>query len=74
MIKFQAKRKNGITVFGFGLSDGNIERLKQGKPIYFALDELGLESHEVIILYGKTEEAITQELRKNGMLPPEIKS
>ena len=57
--------------FIYGLSAGNIERLKQGKPIFFPLSELGMPSGTVTILYGETEEDIKQQLIDAGMrLPP----
>lgn len=42
MIKFKGKDKDGI-VLGFGLSEGNITRLKQGMPIRVDLRDIGLQ-------------------------------
>jgi hypothetical protein len=53
----------------FGLSDRNLELLQQGRPIIIDLREIGLESGRVMILYGKTEKAITDELAKAATLP-----
>lgn len=63
MIKFVKEMKNGSTLLGFGLSDENISRLKEGKPIYFHLDELGIEGHDVLITYGETEDKIMEDLK-----------
>lgn len=67
MIKFSMQANNGGTIVGLGLEEGNIERLKDGKPIYFPLKELGIEGVEIMIMYGETQEAIRDELRKSGL-------
>lgn len=46
----------------FGLSEGNIVRLRQGKPIAIDLEPLG-GSGQVMIMWGQTEEAIVAELQ-----------
>ncbi|MGC3945292.1 MAG: hypothetical protein QM762_12400 [Chryseolinea sp.] len=38
-----------------GLSETNIQKLKQDLPIKFNLKELGLTDHDVVIFYGKSE-------------------
>ena len=53
------KAKAGNTIF-FGLSDVNLEKLKEGKPIKFNLNELGLQDIDVVIFHGKTEEEMYQ--------------
>jgi hypothetical protein len=45
----------------FGLSEENVIRLKQGKPIKINMVELGLTGN-VIIFYGVTEEAMREDL------------
>lgn len=45
----------------FGLSEKNVSRLKQGKPIKINMVELGLTGH-VIIFYGVTEAAMREDL------------
>ena len=67
MIKFLAHGKNGQTIIGLGLSEGNIQRLKQGDPVYFSLEELGIEGYDVTIIYGETEEAIKDDFKKHGV-------
>ena len=52
----------GRTTYVFGLSEENLRRLKEGKPIHFHLEQLG-GTGEVLIMYGKTEESIEAELR-----------
>lgn len=67
MIKFTSPKANGETLIGLGLEEGNIERLKDGKPILFNLSELGFEGMEVMIMYGKDQEDIKMQLRQAGM-------
>lgn len=51
MVKF----KKGNTLV-LGLSDENIARLKDGQPIKFNLNEVGMGDNIVIIFNGKTED------------------
>lgn len=67
MIKFRKENNNGVTLLGFGLSEENIKRLKQGEPIYFHLDELGIEGHDVLITYGETEDKIMEDMKNVGL-------
>lgn len=60
MIKFTVK--NSKTV-GFGLSEENINRLKNGQPILVRGVEIGI-TNDILIFYGKTEEVIMKDLRK----------
>lgn len=53
-----------------GLSQENITRLKQGKPILFDATELGLAGKHIAIHYGETEQALMNELM-GFMSPPE---
>jgi hypothetical protein len=43
-----------------GLSEENLKRLKQGKPILINSGQLEIEQ-DIFILYGKTEEDIRKE-------------
>lgn len=45
-----------------GLSKANIERLQEGKPIFFDATELGLKDTKILITYGETEAAIMVDL------------
>lgn len=58
MIK--AKMNSGDLVFG--LSEENLTRLKKKQPILINLKEMGLESRNVIITYGETEDEIYKEM------------
>lgn len=70
MIKTRLTR-DGKPILIFGLSELNVQKLKENKPISFDLDVLGLEG-TVIILYGETEESITQDLKDIGILPKDM--
>lgn len=68
MIKFLVDGKNGAKLVGLGLSQGNIDRLKEGKPIYLHLDELGIEGIDVLIHYGETEDKIIEDFKGKGLI------
>jgi len=56
------KAKAGNLII-LGLSDENLRRLQNNEPIKFNAGEIGLHSHfEIVIIYGKTEKDITQDL------------
>lgn len=57
MIKFVAG-KDGKPLLGFGLSEGNIEKLRQGLPIVVDLDEMVRVEGQVVIFYAATDEAL----------------
>ena len=62
MIKAAAhdeKTKRRLIILG--LEDGNISRLKEGKPIHIHADELGFAG-EIIIMYGRTQDDIRRQL------------
>lgn len=52
-----------------GLSGENVTRLMADEPIKFNLAELGLPPMVVVIVGGRTEDAIVAQLRANGLLP-----
>ncbi len=72
MIKFQATNpENGRKILGLGLSHGNLDRLKEGKPIHFNAEEMGLSDlrvHEVLIYVGETEESMRRDLAEHDYL------
>lgn len=53
MIKFKAGSDED-PIFGFGISEGNVKRLRKGQPIAINMDEMGANG-TVYIFYGKTE-------------------
>lgn len=63
--------KEGRVFLGIGLSYGNLERLKAGRPIHFNAEEMNLPTlvvSEVIIFAGETEDSMRDELQQAGAL------
>ena len=54
-------------VLFLGLSGENITRLVAGEPILINGAETGLPQLKIIVHYGKTEQAILDELRAHGV-------
>lgn len=68
MIKASAKDpKTGKNVMILGLSEMNIEKLKNGYPIRFDSDNFGVPG-KVFIFYGKTEQSMFDDLKNAGMV------
>jgi hypothetical protein len=60
----------GLPVLFLGLSGENVTRLIAGEPIVIQagdLDKMGLPSMTVVIHYGKTEQAILDEIATHGV-------
>jgi len=55
------KARSGDYVI-LGLSDGNLNLLRAGKPIMFNLSEVGLGQGKLIIMWGRTELEIVEQL------------
>jgi hypothetical protein len=71
MIKFAAKTSNG-PLFGFGLTQGNIDHLRAGEPIVVSLADLGGPDLHVLVMYGETEAALVAELKAHDLLDPNV--
>lgn len=57
------------TLWLFGLSRGNINRLMAGQPILIRGNDLGLEKPvDITIIFGETEEDMEIMLRREGMI------
>lgn len=69
MIKLKGQRGDRPFIM-LGLSAGNIERLKQGKPVQVLKEELGI-GFDIGIMYGETEQAIVDELQSAGVELPD---
>lgn len=54
MIRASARTKDGKLLLIFGISEENVKRLKEDKPMHFQADDLGLKA-EVIIFYAESE-------------------
>lgn len=61
MLKFSYTNKDGITSYGFGLSERNVKLLKEGKPIVIDLAQMGGQG-KILIFYGKTEQAMGRDI------------
>lgn len=65
MIKFTASTDSGRTLIGIGISAGNVQRLKEGKPIHLNFEELNLPwKADLMIMYGETEALMADELKQ----------
>lgn len=57
-----------------GLTEGNITRLKNGKPIYVSFESCGVQMPgDISIVYGQTEHDIEYELRQAGAFSDKTK-
>lgn len=61
---------NGRQFFLLGLSGENMTRLMADEPIRVNLADLGGPDADVLIVGGRTEDAITEQLRSVGLVPP----
>jgi hypothetical protein len=69
MIKFTGENENKEPVLGLGLSGENWRLLLAGKPITIKPSEMGLPwPGEIFIMGGATEQSMTYELSKLGVL------
>ncbi len=70
MLKAKATLGDGSSLIIFGLSDRNLELLREGRPIQFDGQKLGING-QVVILYGRTEADIVKDIQENmGMAVP----
>ena len=67
MVKAKATLPDGRVMIILGISDGNVERLKQDQPIYFNPAQLriapGTEIGIITLFYGADEAAMTRTLK-----------
>lgn len=74
MFKAAAKLKDGQALLVLGLSELNVTRLMNDQPIRFNLSDIGapaimgLPAMEVLIVGGRTEEAIVEQLKAEGLI------
>ncbi len=69
VIKARATTDDGREIVVLGISDGNIARLREGKPIHLHGEEMGLSKIDIWIFAGKDEAALQQMLAP--MIGPE---
>jgi len=72
MVTFHGIGSNDRHLLGVGLSEENLRRLREGKPIMRPLDHMGKKfaGIDLLICWGKNEDAITAKLVEMGMLDP----
>lgn len=76
MIKAVGRTGLGVPLLLLGLSRENVARLVAGEPVRVSAAEmgrLGMPQIEVAICYGKTEQAIIDELKALGVGPEKIR-
>jgi len=69
MLKFKAETSGG-ELYGFGLVPENIGKLLAGMPINVDLADMGGPPLKLFIMFGETEEAIVDTMRRVGMINP----
>lgn len=62
MIKALLRESTGVPVVVLGLSGENMARLMADEPIVVQVAELGLKPMKILIVGGRTEEAIAAKL------------
>lgn len=73
MIKAFGTAGDGTPLLLLGLSGENMTRLMADEPIVVNVAGLGMPPTTVVIIGGRTEDAITEKLRAVGMLPCDAK-
>ncbi len=58
---------------GFGLSEMNLQKLREGLPIAFDGKTCGVNGVHFLIMYGETERDIVDSMRRAGLDVPEVK-
>jgi len=71
VIKAAGRTADGKPMAILGLSGENMTRLMADEPIVLNLADLGLPQVVVVIVGGRTEAAITEQLRSARLLPEE---
>lgn len=67
MIKFKMIDKNDKLLIGLGLTDKNIELLKNGMPISIDGENLDIDM-DIFIFFGKDEQTIIDQLSNVGLI------
>jgi hypothetical protein len=57
--KGRSKDRNVMIV---GLSDENLKRLQEGQPILTEMDDVGFPQLDLVIMHGKTEDDLREDL------------
>lgn len=63
MIKMSATNpKTGKDVLVIGLSEGNLQRLREGRPVHIHGEEWG-QKFDLMICWGETDQALADEFK-----------
>jgi hypothetical protein len=62
MIKMRGEGAKGRPVIILGLSEANIDRLREGKPIHLHADDMGFVG-EIVIFVGKDEATMARQMQ-----------
>jgi len=68
MIKFAGKKEDGKDLIGIGLSELNMNRLLEGKPIVIKGEEINFPDLEILIMGGANEAVIYKQLEDSGLV------
>lgn len=68
MIKAVINTKSGA-LFVLGLSHRDLDLLRDGRPIAFSPQDLGLEGAKFVIMAGETEQALQDEITSIAKVP-----
>lgn len=71
MLKAAGRTADNRPVLLLGLSGENMTRLMAGEPIDINAADLGLPAMQIVILGGRTEQAILDQLHTHGLAPRE---
>jgi hypothetical protein len=67
MLKAMARLENGRFLIVLGITDGNVQRMKEGQPIYFDPVSIeippGSEIQAITLFYGKDEAELARTVR-----------
>lgn len=63
MIKLAATTDRGRKLVVLGITEGNVMRLREGKPIHIHGEEVNLPGFEIWIALGKDEETLAEQFK-----------
>lgn len=68
VIKLRLRREGTVGPFIIiGLSEDNLDKLRGGYPISFPLADLGMGDGRIMLMAGKDERAMVDELEREGI-------
>ena len=75
MVRFIATRDDGTVLIGLGITKENVERMKNGEPIYVTGDSIHLPfKADVLVTYGETlkdlQEMLSPFITKDTVVHP----